>query len=511
MPITNIKPMKVGKYKNVATAFKKAIDYIANKEKTDGGILVNSFECDVEFAHIQFEDSKMTYHNITGRQQDKENDVIGYSLIQSFKGDEVSPEIANQIGMRLAEQMTKKQNAYIVTTHVNTDNVHNHIIWNATNLDCQHKWRNFFNSYKALQKASDILALKNRLPIIRHETGDVVTKRKNHREWQYEHGKQKPPSERTKLQMRIDEILKTNPKDYEELLRQVEESGYEIKKGKHLSFREKGKERFMRQKSLGGLYSEEEIKKDIEKNLRRAENDVEQIVRHVETNSMTVRNCYEFDLVIKARRYLKYGDDETNLFYTKNFKLQDLADTITFLNTTKMTITEIRKFAHEKNSMLENVQSEIEVTKSRLEEITNKQQHLYTISKTKEVYNSYKESGYSKIFKEQNLEKLKARDEAINFFKQYADESGRIALPKNDKLKQEYAKLNGILSKQYEELKIVRAENNEVFKIGRTIEKLIEHDEPKKEQLSLGHLKQIKENVVEKNPPKPKKKNYYER
>ena len=52
-------------------------------------------------------------------------------------------------------------------------------------------------------------------------------------------------------------------KDFDELLRRLQEMGYEIKQGKYISFRAAGQERFTRTKTLGAAYTEEAIKERI--------------------------------------------------------------------------------------------------------------------------------------------------------------------------------------------------------------------------------------------------------
>ena len=71
-----------------------------------------------------------------------------------------------------------------------------------------------------------------------------------------------PPREsnRDRLCGVIDEILQQKPTDYEDFLQNLEQQGYEIKRGKYTSVKGKGQKRFIRFRTLGEGYSEEEIK-----------------------------------------------------------------------------------------------------------------------------------------------------------------------------------------------------------------------------------------------------------
>ena len=100
------------------------IDYIVDPYKTEGLKYVTSYQCEAQAAHWQFEISKRTYFQITGREQ--KNDVIAYQVRQSFKPGEVTPEEANKIGYELARRFLKGKHAFIVATHTDKDHIHNH-------------------------------------------------------------------------------------------------------------------------------------------------------------------------------------------------------------------------------------------------------------------------------------------------------------------------------------------------------------------------------------------------
>ena len=144
MAATRIIPLHLNKGKTLAQCLGDRTDYAKNPEKTDKGNHISSYACDPDFVASEFALSKKRYHDITGRYQ--ENDVIAYQIRQSFKPGEITPEEANAIGYELALKFTKGNYAFIVATHTDKAHIHNHIIFNSTNLSCDRKFKNFFLS-----------------------------------------------------------------------------------------------------------------------------------------------------------------------------------------------------------------------------------------------------------------------------------------------------------------------------------------------------------------------------
>lgn len=150
--------------KSTFQSIKDRLDYAKNPNKTDNGQLVSGYECDPKLVEEQFAISKRDYVQKTGRKYG--GDVIAYQIRQSFMPGEITPEEANRIGYETAMRWTKGNYAFIVATHVDRAHIHNHIIYNAVNLECTGKYRNFLRSGLALQKVSDMVCLENGLSVI---------------------------------------------------------------------------------------------------------------------------------------------------------------------------------------------------------------------------------------------------------------------------------------------------------------------------------------------------------
>lgn len=141
-------------------------DYVMNPDKTDGGLLVSSYECDPASAEVDFLLSKQQYQMITGRQPKHGKDVIAYHVRQAFYPGEITPEEANRIGYELAMQFTGGRHQFIVATFIDKAHVHNHVIINSTTLDCMHKFNNVKDSADLLRDISDRLCLEKGYSVI---------------------------------------------------------------------------------------------------------------------------------------------------------------------------------------------------------------------------------------------------------------------------------------------------------------------------------------------------------
>ena len=155
MATTRLMPLHTGKGRTVGQAISDIIDYTENPQKTDGGRLITSWQCDSRIADAEFLFTKNQYIQKTGRVRG-EDDVIAYHLRQSFVPGEITPEDANRLGCELAKRFTKGNHAYIVCTHIDKAHIHNHVIWNSTALSQTRKFRNFWGSSRAVRRLNDL-------------------------------------------------------------------------------------------------------------------------------------------------------------------------------------------------------------------------------------------------------------------------------------------------------------------------------------------------------------------
>lgn len=239
--------MAVTKTHPIKSTLKAAIDYILNPEKTDGKLLASSFGCGLETADIEFA--------WTREAAGDRGTHLGRHLIQSFAVGETTPEEAHKIGMELAQAVLGGKYEFVLTTHVDKDHLHNHLIFNAVSFVDYKKYHSNKQSYHAIRRTSDRICKEHGLSVV----VPGQDKGKSYAEYTAE---KQGTSYKAKLKTAIDTLI-PQVKDFDELLRRLQEMGYEIKQGKYISFRAAGQERFTRAKTLGAAYTEEAIKERI--------------------------------------------------------------------------------------------------------------------------------------------------------------------------------------------------------------------------------------------------------
>ena len=247
MAATRIIKMHINKGKTVEQCLADRTDYAKNPDKTENGQLVSSYECNPDTVDAEFALSKREYFKNTGRTQI--GDIIAYQVRQSFKPGEITPEKANEVGYEFAKRFTKGNH---VCTHIDKAHIHNHIIWNSTNLDCNRKFRDFWGMAKVVRMLSDIICFKHGLSIIEKPKRHG----KSYNSWL---GENEHKSNRDYLIEAIDKALEKKPKSYDEFFALLREDGYTVVKRKHLTFAHPRQKRNIRVRSLGDGYSERDI------------------------------------------------------------------------------------------------------------------------------------------------------------------------------------------------------------------------------------------------------------
>ncbi|MCM1334710.1 MAG: relaxase/mobilization nuclease domain-containing protein [Bacteroides sp.] len=243
----------------IKSTLSRAIDYISNAEKTvqNGRTFISCSHCSPMFAEQDFLRTKEAF--------DFHSANLAYHFEQSFAPEEVSAELAHEIGKKLCEKWLRGEYQYILATHVDRNHIHNHLIVNSVNckngksFSREHD-RKSDPAWRRLREISDELCAEYGLSVIPEpEKG----KGKSRYEWEQDEAGN---SWKSKLKTEIDECIKT-AECFEDFLEKMRERGYEIKQGKHIAFRAEGQERFTRAKTLGFYYSEENIRFRLDRRL----------------------------------------------------------------------------------------------------------------------------------------------------------------------------------------------------------------------------------------------------
>mgnify|MGYP002537182502 CR=1 FL=1 len=157
--------MAITKYKVIQKNLEAVINYAKNGEKTEHGILVSGINCLPENAYTEMMLVKKNFHKEDGR--------LGYHFIQSFKGKEVSAEECNDIGMELANSLWGDKYQVLVCTHIDKDNVHNHIILNSVSFIDGGKYHNSNVELALLRETNDDLCIKYGLSVVETDKANI--------------------------------------------------------------------------------------------------------------------------------------------------------------------------------------------------------------------------------------------------------------------------------------------------------------------------------------------------
>ncbi len=484
---TRIIPLHVNKGKSIAKTLNERTDYAKNPEKTAKGELVTAYECDPVTVDEEFMLSKRQYELSTGRHP--KHDIIAYQIRQSFKPGEVTPEEANEIGYELAMKFTKGNHAFIVATHTDRAHIHNHIVFNSTSLDGSHKFKNFFLSYLAIQKISDRLCVQHGLSIIEPKPYREREKRTEYSD---------KPSHRDVLCEAIDSALRLKPEDFEAFLKLLEADGYEVKRGKHIALKGKGQERFIRLRSLGEGYSEEDIRAVIAGEKEHQPHQRKTWKRQKEMNDLLAPQKMQFLIDIQSK--VDQGKSGGYVRWAKTFNLKQMAEAVCYVKEHDIcSYDELAEKADAATARFNELSDSIKASEKRLAEIAALKKHIFNYARTKDTYTAYRKSGYSKNFLEEHREEIslhKAAKEAFDRLRNDSTADGqsgtgnrRTKLPTIKELNQEYAEVLAGKKKAYTEYRTARKEMQELLIARRNIEELLgidnkqpEQDEPAQDQ-----------------------------
>ena len=458
MAATRLIALHVNKGKTVAQCLADRTDYSQNATKTNDGEFISSYECDPKTADEEFLLSKRQYQHITGR--DQKNNVIAYQIRQSFKPGEITPEEANQVGYETAMRWTKGNHAFIVATHIDKAHIHNHIIYNSTSLDCTKKFRDFIRSGLAVQKLSDMVCLEHGFSVITPKPYKERIKRTVF---------PKKRTYRDELCETIDLVLKEKPKTFEKFVQLLSDRGFVFKDGKQPAFRGRNQKRFIRLRSLGEGYSEEELRAVIAgKSLYRTRG--------------TSRNAPEqkqFHLLIDIQSKMAEGKTAGYEKWAKKYNRKEAARTVCLLKEKGINNYEdLAALTDKLSSRFSELTVSIKNAEKRMVEIKALQTHINNYYKTRQTYVDYRKSGYSKKFLEEHREEITLHKAA----KQAFDQLEGKKLPSRQSLHEEFNQLMIQKKQEYAEYRQVKKEMQDYLTARQTVETILNIDRKKKQE-----------------------------
>lgn len=450
MAATRLIALHVNKGKSIAGCLSERLDYAENPLKTEQGELISSYECDPRTAAQEFLLSKREYEQKTGSEY--KGNIIAYQIRQSFKPGEITPEEANKLGYETAMRFTKGRHAFIVSTHTDKAHIHNHIIFNSTTLDSTGKFKNFFLSGLALQRLSDIVCF---------EHGYSIIEKKPYAERQKRTGYPKRHTIRSELQAELDELIRRKPKDLEDLLRMLEQEGYEIKRGKYIAVKGRAQKRFIRLDSLQEGYSPDALR--------------ERIAGANARTAAPARRKPEMDLLIDIQAKA-LGKGAGYARWAKKYNLKQTAKTLLFLQEHNIhSYEELERLAAEAVSGADRLLTSIKEKDVRIKEIETLRQHIFDYSKTRKTYLKYKKHPDAKKagFYESHRAEIELHEAAKAAFD---------ALPKGTKLptvKELNAERSQLIKErqaEYAEYRKIKAECTELVRAKQNADVVLSRD-----------------------------------
>ena len=359
--------MAVTKIKAIRGTLSKAIAYILNPEKTDEKLLVSSYGCASETAAREFEWTR----KIAEQKGMNPVRIIARHVIQSFEIGEVTPELAHEIGKQFADEILGGKYEYVLTTHIDKDHVHNHLIFNAVDFMDYHAYKSYKRIYYDMREVSDRLCKENGLSVI------PPSQNKGMGYKEYTEAK-RGTSWKQKLKQTIDRLVIT-AKDYDDFLRLMQEAGYEIKTGKYISFRAEGQERFTRSKTIGENYTEERIR--------------ERIAGRTPRRSQRQATPKGISLIGDIQARIRLIDSKGYEHKAKLTILKEAARTLNYLTENNLLqYADLEKKVEDVHSSYDRTGKELKGVEARLREVQPLIKNISNYQRLKPVYDAFQKA-----------------------------------------------------------------------------------------------------------------------
>lgn len=386
--------VKIQKVKDL----KAVINYSMQDHKTNEE-LVTSYECSIESIERDFKSVLVDYNE----KNNSNKNMSARMIIQSFDSDDnLTPEQVHQYGVEFADNYLKGNHQYTVITHTETDNLHNHIIFN--DIDFNHL-KMFdskrYNSLDRLRLENDKISEKYGLSIIEAGRKD----RKKYLAFNEYVARSKKKSFKGKLEEIIDKnISKSN--SFDEFLSLMQKEGYEHKQGKYLSFQNPKSEKFMRTKTMGFNYLESSIKYRIE-NIGYSP---------IKTSIMNRQWIDKSQEKFKNNKGLQRWATKQNINY-----LNDLSSKLYKLN---VSLSELDEIEATKEALIDSFEKQLLGIDNEIFRLKKMKGCFQTYKKSHPLIVAYKKSENKMAFKQEHYHEFKQYDVAkcnMNYLKKNYD------------------------------------------------------------------------------------------
>ena len=283
------------------------IAYAADEKKTEKQYFTTGINCDVENAREQFNITKLSFNKTGG--------IVCGHCMQSFDGYEVTPEEAHEIGVQMAKELWGDRFQVVVATHLNTNNVHNHIVFNSVSFVDGKRFHFCTEETMRIRAVSDRICRERNLSVIEHPEGKRVPYSL------YKMEKAGMPTRYNVARQALDEAISVSV-NMEEFKSELKKRGYLYQfnpRRKYWTVTPPGWTKAIRTDRLGDQYTREMIQQrvfsnDISVRMQRMRNEcrssnhydlkrrIDKIMGRRGLEKLYLRYCYELGYLPKYRQ-----------------------------------------------------------------------------------------------------------------------------------------------------------------------------------------------------------------
>ena len=283
------------------------IAYAADEKKTEKQYFTTGINCDVENAREQFNITKLSFNKTGG--------IVCGHCMQSFDGYEVTPEEAHEIGVQMAKELWGDRFQIVVATHLNTNNVHNHIVFNSVSFVDGKRFHFCTEETMRIRAVSDRICRERNLSVIEHPEGKRVPYSL------YKMEKAGMPTRYNVARQALDEAISVSA-NMEEFKSELKKRGYLYQfnpRRKYWTVTPPGWTKAIRTDRLGDQYTREMIQQrvfsnDIGVRMQRMRNEcrssnhydlkrrIDKIMGRSGLEKLYLRYCYELGYLPKYRQ-----------------------------------------------------------------------------------------------------------------------------------------------------------------------------------------------------------------
>ena len=387
---------------------------------------------------------------------------LGRHLIQAFEPGEVTPEEAHRIGMELAREVLGGKYEFVLTTHIDRDHVHNHLIFNAVSFQNHRHYHSNKRSYHEIRHTSDRICKEHGLSVIvpGRDKGKATSNTKRNRT---------APATRRSCAPPIDRLL-PGCSDLEDLLRRLQREGYELKRGKYISARAPGQERFTRLKTLGADYAEEAL--------------AARIAGRPSPSRQPKQRTGKPSLLIDIQNNIKAQQSAGYKHWATIENLKRAAETLNFLTEHDIgSLEDLSERCDGAAAATARVKADLRATKKEMERLTLTMKHAATYRQLRPLYDQYRQSRDKEKF-------LRGHEGEIILFEAAARELKRldaVPLPATQRLRAEMNELTARRTALQSEYRKAQREEREFDTLRQNVEALLEQPREAEPQRQRNH------------------------